>query len=229
MIDKPLNQLNAFFKKAAEDSLDGRAQLMYLHLFNLFNQARWSDSLQITNKDLAAAMNLFESSGKPASIETLYRIRQRLEKKGYIKAKTFKGKNAVEYELIQLYDTETSAESATVTPQNVIDFKNSNVRGIKFYDVPSVEVQETWLKCEGELFKGSFAFGLYDLEKLFGTKELCAAIVTASQANKYDKLTYPLVKKVLENQMKGDSKIGSNTIKPVNSGGKYSRVDIYAE
>ena len=51
-MDKPLVQLNKFFELAAERKLSGSDQLVYLHLFNAFNRAHWTETLRVMDRQL---------------------------------------------------------------------------------------------------------------------------------------------------------------------------------
>ena len=96
-----------------------------------------------------------------------------------------------------------------------LDFKVSKERKVTIYQLPgeikpqnicSPEVQDVWLKCEGETLRGGVALGLVDLEKLYGTKKLIEAIIVASQANTRDRLSFNFVRAVLRNMVKSPDK-----------------------
>ena len=80
----PLTQLNHFFRLATDRKLSGSDQLMYLHIFMKFNQAHWTETLRIKDAELKDLMRLYDSNGKPMSIEMIRRGRQRLKAKGFI-------------------------------------------------------------------------------------------------------------------------------------------------
>ncbi len=54
---KPLSQLNQFFKLAPEKTLSGSDQLVYLHLFNKFNQAHWTETILVRDAELLELIN----------------------------------------------------------------------------------------------------------------------------------------------------------------------------
>lgn len=82
---------------------------------------------------------------------------------------------------------------------------NARARGeITPNAINSAEVQATWFKCEGERIPGGVAFGLYDLEKLYGSDSVVKAIIAASQANTQPRLSFNFVKAVLERQRGGN-------------------------
>ncbi len=115
---KPLNQLNAFFNLTQTHTICGSDQLLYLHLFNRFNKAHWAQSISVSDRELITAMRLYESSGKPAGVQTLYRSRSRLQSAGLIKFKSGKGSDCTEYELIPLTPVDTPADTPVDTPVN---------------------------------------------------------------------------------------------------------------
>ena len=103
---KPLTQLNQFFRLATDRKLSGSDQLMYLHLFNKFNQAHWTETLRIKDAELKESMRLFDMEGRPASVEILRRGRQRLKGRGFINFVSGGGREP-EYSLIRLYPDDT--------------------------------------------------------------------------------------------------------------------------
>lgn len=114
---KPLSQLNYFFRLAAERKLSGSDQLMYLHIFNKFNQAHWTETLRITDAELKDLMRLYDSTGKPATIETIRRSRQRLKAKGFIEFTSGNGQAPL-YKLPCLYPDNTPADTPDYTPDD---------------------------------------------------------------------------------------------------------------
>ena len=145
MIDKPLNQLNAFFKLADERNLSGKDQLFYLHLFYAFNKAHWTETVTLKNKDLLSAMRLYDSKGKPAAASTLKAIKSRLKLKGFIDFKAGTDKAATEYSLPALYPIESSC--AVVPATNVINFK---INPANRECIVSETVLKAWYECTGE-------------------------------------------------------------------------------
>lgn len=118
---KPLSQLNYFFRLAAERKLSGSDQLMYLHIFNKFNQAHWTETLRITDAELKDLMRLYDSTGKPATIETIRRSRQRLKAKGFIEFTSGNGQAPL-YNLPCLYPDNTPDYTPADTPDNTPDY-----------------------------------------------------------------------------------------------------------
>lgn len=111
----PLSQLNYFFRLATERKLSGSDQLMYLHIFNKFNQAHWTETLRIKDAELKGLLRLYDSNGKPASIDTIRRGRQRLKAKGFIDFKSGDGYEP-EYRLPCLYPADSPADTPANSP-----------------------------------------------------------------------------------------------------------------
>lgn len=112
---QPLTQLNYFFRLATERKLSGSDQLLWLHLFNLFNRQHWTETLRINDAKLKDLLQLHDSNGKPASIDTIRRCRQRLKAKGFIDFTTRSGQEP-EYRFIQLYPANTPVDTPVDTP-----------------------------------------------------------------------------------------------------------------
>lgn len=174
---KPLNQLNSFFELSSEKTLSGSDQLVYLHLFNKFNRAHWTETILVDDAELQKLINWYESNGKPASVETVRKAKQRLKKKGFIDFKSGKGVTATEYRLIQLYPNDTPADTPYHTPndtpyhssassnlhvrEDVEDSKdektdlnkptNARARGIPKNQAIPAETKAKWAKVSEEL------------------------------------------------------------------------------
>lgn len=229
-MDKPLVQLNRFFDLASERKLSGSDQLLYLHLFNAFNRNHWTETLRLSDKELMERLRLHDCTGKPASVETIRRAKQRLNSKGFIEFKAGKGSEPTEYKLIQLYPAGTPADAPDSTPvdtpadsglvshtharQDIEDVKDvktdltpaaANARA--YLSTNSDEVIKAWRECAGEHLTGGAALGLIDLENLYGTQAVVDAIYAADQANTRMKISFNFVKTVLENRLKGDEKL----------------------
>lgn len=84
----------------------------------------------------------------------------------------------------------------------------------------SVEVQETWFRCEGQAIPGGMAYGLHELEKVYGVEALCKAILTASQNNKEHRLTFNFLKAVLKKQEGGNGNDGRGVYRADEGWGK---------
>ena len=96
---KAMNLINAIFDKIIELNLSGSEQLVLLHLYNLFNRAHWTESIQVTDKSLLALLNQRDHTGQNISCETLRRAKQRLKQLGLIGFDSGGGKNATTYQI----------------------------------------------------------------------------------------------------------------------------------
>lgn len=101
---KPLNQLNAIFDSILDLNLSGNEQLVLFHLFDAFNRAHWTESLKLSDETLRLRLNQYDSTGKPITIETVRRAKQKLKSKGLIDFTSGKGSRVSEYKLTKLYD-----------------------------------------------------------------------------------------------------------------------------
>ena len=148
----PLSQLNAFFRLATERKLSGSDQLMYLHIFNKFNQAHWTETLRIKDAELKDSMRLYDLDGRAISVEVIRRGRQRLKAKGFIDFDSSKG-YATAYRLPCLYPTDTPAYTPADTPADTSanpyipareDVKTLDVK-TKTEGTRTRELSEIWL------------------------------------------------------------------------------------
>ena len=110
----PLRQLNRFFDEATEKTLSGSDQLVYLHLFNKFNRAHWTETILVRDAELLELCRLYDTNGKPSSIKAIRNARARLKAKGFIDFTAGKGNNPTEYRLIPLHPVDTP-----VTPRRI--------------------------------------------------------------------------------------------------------------
>ena len=106
----PLSQLNYFFRLATERKFSGSDKLLWLHLFNLFNRQHWPETLRIKDAELKDLLRLYDTTGKPASIDVVRRGRQRLKSKGFIDFTSGDGFEP-EYRLPFLYPADTPADT----------------------------------------------------------------------------------------------------------------------
>lgn len=101
---KPLTHLNQFFDLATEKTLSGSDQLVYLHLFNKFNRAHWAETISVRDRELLNLCRLYDTNGKPASLDTIRNAKARLKKKGFIDFEAGKGENPTIYRFIPFVD-----------------------------------------------------------------------------------------------------------------------------
>ena len=221
-MDKPLTQLKYFFKLADERELSGSDQLLWFHLFNRFNKQNWKGTLKIKDAELRDLMKLYDSNGKPVSVATIRRARQRLKTKGFIEFSSGGG-YATTYELLNLAPDEE--EDKPVEPKaKILPLSVSND-----LTVNSDAVNQVWSECNGEHLKGGKAALMIQLEKEFGTQKLIEAIRQAYYAHDYERfgaqLKVNLVKAILENLQEGGEKRGNNRASRTSSESSYYNVD----
>lgn len=114
-MDKLSSQLSRFFQLAAERKLCGNDQLVYLHILNQFHRAHWAETLRIKDAELLESCRIHDSSGKPASIETIRRCKQRLKAKGFINFSSGNGKPTL-YQFIWFAPADTPANIPADSP-----------------------------------------------------------------------------------------------------------------
>lgn len=151
----PLKQLNHFFKLATERKLSGSDQLMYLHIFNKFNAAHWTETLRIKDAELKDLMRLYDTNGKPSSIDVIRRGRQRLKSKGFIDFTSGTGYEP-EYRMTCLYPADTPADTPADSSANPYIRVREDVKDVKTKSSSSArarekidEAQEHWEHIKG--------------------------------------------------------------------------------
>lgn len=172
-MDKPLTQLKYFFQLAEERELSGADQLLWFHLFNRFNKQNWKGTLKIKDAELRDLMKLYNSDGKPMSVTTIRRARQRLKTKGFIEFSSGGG-YATTYQLINLAPdvSEEVKPIQKVSAPSPSDKKN---------DVPSVneldhEIFLAWIAANEENPFGGNLRDLITLQKSYGAQKVADAI-----------------------------------------------------
>lgn len=139
---QPLSQLNWFFKLAPERTLCGLDQLVYMHLFNMFNQSQWAETIRVEDAKLLELMCWYDKTGSPTTIDSIRNAKARLKKKGFIDFET--GGRATEYRLIKLYPSYPPSDTPSDTPSDSKTSSNIRVRE----DVKD-EKKKT-IACEGK-------------------------------------------------------------------------------
>ena len=155
VIDKPLTQIKNFFEKVEELDICGSAQLVYLHIFMIFNKNRFPETMRIKDSEIRESVRLYDSNGKPASIDTIRRAKQRLISHGLIEVE-LEVRGITKYRLIPLYD---SVESK---PQAVEELSD--------------EVRHAWIRANGENPFGGYVEDLITRQKRYGAKAVSEAI-----------------------------------------------------
>lgn len=158
MIDKPLTQIKNFFEKVEELNICGSDQLVYLHLFKHFNLNHFPETLKVRDAEIKDAVRLYDSDGKPASMDTIRRAKQRLKSKGLIDFAT-EVRGISTYRLMPLYVSKVSKVS-----------KPQAVEGL------SDEVRHAWIQANGENPFGGYLEDLITRQKRYGVKAVTEAI-----------------------------------------------------
>ena len=209
------DRLNEFFRANAHDAIPATAQLLYLHLLHINNSLGNVGEFRCTDSYLKTVTNLSKDGVTAA--------KRYLKNKGYIDFKSSKTQGTI-YFLKQgtkqgnLQGTEQGTKQGNLQgrilrkeeEEEKIIPNNTEARVRENYSVNSVEVTETWFKCEGEHLTGGNALGLIELENLYGTAKVVQAIIAASQANTQPRLSFNFVKAVLLRILKGGEKNGRN-------------------
>ena len=183
----PLTHLNRFFDLATEQTLSGSDQLVYLHLFNKFNRAHWTETILVRDAELLELCRLYEPNGKPASIETIRNAKARLKKKGLIDFTAGKGNSPTRYSLPCLYPTDTPTD----TPRNPYirvreDVKTLDVKTLK--EEGGAGAREIWEVFTGEMQRPSTASERYELVALVekhGFAKVAAALKRTRRIRRY--------------------------------------------
>ena len=115
MIDNPLSYLNKLFELFTERNVSGHDQLVCLHIFEKFNRSYWADTIRISDRELQDLCRLYDSNGKPISIDTIRKAKARLKLKKLIDFKAGSGNNPTEYYFTPLNPTDTPTDSGLVS------------------------------------------------------------------------------------------------------------------
>ena len=124
----PLTYLNELFDTFAARTLSGHDQLICLHIFNKFNRARWPETVRIADRELQELCRLYDSNGKPATIDTIRKAKSRLKLKGIIEFTSGNGSSFTEYKLPCLPPNDTPADTPNDTPADTLGRSNQHVR-----------------------------------------------------------------------------------------------------
>ena len=224
---KPLNQLNAIFDEILKRRLSGSEQLILLHLYNAFNRSHWTESIQLSDESLLALLNQYDSNGKPASIETIRRAKQKLKNKRLIDFEPGKGNQITTYRLVKFYPDDTPDYTPADTPDNTPDdtlYNNNSIsvakNKIRQEDVEdgasasnantadyfiSAKVRNCWIQNAGMNPFGETAKTLSELEKTHGT-ELVTVAIKAANRNGDGTINMPFLESTLEKVLAGTIK-----------------------
>ena len=98
--------------------LSGNELLVLLRINNEMNTAHWTETLPLADSSLLALLNQYDSTGKPMSLESLRRIKQKLKGKGLIDFSSGKGSQISEYRLVKLYNESEPCRHPDNTPDD---------------------------------------------------------------------------------------------------------------
>lgn len=177
-MDKPLTQIQRFWKLAEERKLCGHDQLLYLRLLHEFNAAHFPAELELTNGELMERLNLHEGSGAPLSERTFKNMKARLKKKQFIDFKH--GKRGTVYRLIAFYEEEAPRPAKPL----------------------GSEVLAVWDECGGVTPNGFVASELLKRAEVHGAGFIIDAIRDARKACQYPRMNYLYFEKFLEGRLK---------------------------
>ena len=178
------DRLNAFFHESAKKSLKPEFQLVMLHLLHYNNQRGNTDKFYLTDGRLMRDTHLSQ--------------RQVTEAKRHLKN-------------IGLIDFRTNPKAPREGTLYILPALSKTVQpkpASEYLSVNSEAVRKTWRECAGENLTGGAAFGMIELENIYGTQTVVDAIIRADQSNTAPRLTFNFVKAVLENR--GGSKRNGN-------------------
>lgn len=232
----PLTYLNSLFETFAVKTLSGHDQLIMLHIFNQFNRSHWAKTVRISDRELQELCRLYDSTGKPVTIDTIRASKSRLKLKGLIDFKAGKGNSSTEYRIVNPPDTppQSPRESPRESPADTSrvpyiraceDVKTLDVKTVKKESACACETSELldsqsvsdicdfWLKQTGWQIKGDMAYDL--LAKAEDNRELTEEAIRKAMTTKGTYvLKYEHFKAVyakLKNPPKGGEKVAKSS------------------
>lgn len=240
---KGMSQFKALFDEFVSGRLTGNEQLVTLHVNIAMNNAHWAKTIRLSDNSLLALLNQYDSTGKPLTLESVRRIKQKLKNKGLIDFTSGKGNQVSEYRLVKLYadepcphDTDDPADTAKQSPADLLysnNTNNSTTEDIKTEDIKqqkqprerdfsikglcSEKVRVEWIKAKGVNPSYNIAQELGRLEQQHGTEKLVQAIQEADRANSNSdgiNLNFVITKlNQILYSRKGATKVGRNNAK----------------
>ena len=237
-----IDYFNAFRAVSKIHRLSANARSLYIAILGEFNSLQYPPTLKLQNTDLQhlsginstcsfdSARNALINAELISHKKQIYSLKdsrktlenlqkdfrnslERVQKDSFSSMSI--SKNNIEKEIKKDEDEECACARATTTATPA--FKDNGW--------VSAEAQETWFDCEKEEMNSATMQKLYPLEQMFGTKAVCDAVIEASARNQLNKLTYNYVEKILQSQMKGESKNARNDSIIDNS--QYAGIDIF--
>lgn len=216
-----IDYFNAFRAVSKIHRLSANARSLYIAILGEFNSLQYPPTLKLQNTDLQhlsginstcsfdSARNALINAELISHKKQIYSLKdsrnilenfqkdfrnslERVQKDSFSSMSI--SRNSIEKEIKKEEEERAYAHATTATPS----FKDNGW--------VSAEVQEKWFNCESVQMNSATMQKLYPLEQMFGTKALCDAIFEASARNKEAKLTFNYVEKILQSQVKGESK-----------------------
>lgn len=213
---QPLSQINAIFDEILDWNLSGSEQLVLLHLFNAFNHAHWTETIQLSDEMLQSAINQYDSNGKPASLDTVRRAKQKLKKKGLINFTSGRGSDFTKYHLVKLYPADTPADTPAHLQTSSMTTYNPKIRkktrrreeGATATSETRVregvlnqEIVNIWQDKAGKLSSYEYRM-LFQFQQKYGTEKVVYAVKESIELNV---LNVRYVQRILERlEGKGD-------------------------
>lgn len=202
-----VKQWNGFFRKAKELNLTSNDQVVYMHILNALNQARWAEPLNLSDGELLILCNMHDDNGAPSKIEKLRRCKQRLKNKGFINFIGGHGVKPSQYWLPKLYDEEEPpADTRVQTPaQTPADSPGDStlpvcaktaVKGLNEKtkaEEKRARARATWEALGGKPLSEEEADELRELENFYGAEWLERLIVKAKSLCKYPPMSFNLL------------------------------------
>lgn len=206
-----VKQWNGFFRKAQESGLTSNDQVVYMHILNALNQARWAEPLNLSDGELLVLCNMHDDNGAPCKIDKLRRCKQRLKNKGFINFIGGHGVKPSQYWLPKLYDEEdppdeTRADSRVQTPAHSPAHSPADSAGNSTLPVraktalkgenektkaeQSGRARATWEALGGKPLSEDEAEQLRILEGFYGADWLERLIVKAKSLCKYPPMSF---------------------------------------
>ena len=210
--------------------LSGNEKLVLLHLNNAMNTAHWAETLPLADSSLLALLNQYDSTGKPMSLESLRRIKQKLKGKGLIDFSSGKGSQISEYRLVKLYTENEPCPHPEDTPDNTPEellaekyyFKTNSSENVKTKNIKKIRErakyfphlqfdEELWLwwesDCLDDELENEELVHYSEMQSKYGVKKLKVAMEEAFGTYRR-KTGWLAVQRILEKSKGGEVKNG---------------------
>ena len=235
-----IDYFNAFHIRSQEISLTPNARSLYFAILGEFNKLQYPPKMKLQNTYLQHLSGINSTSSFRSALNALVNANIISQQKQVYSLKDFRNTSEIlpkEFrktsEIVEKDSLGSISISKNKEKEKEIkkELDEEYAPAQDFSNIVSAEVLTAWKNYKGEKLEGGKIFGLHDLEKIHGTEVIIQAIKTASESNNYEDfpyITYNYFKKILENQLKGDTKNDGQS----GSGGfidnsQYSGVDIF--